>query len=125
MLAIVQTLLGRKHAEQMTPWFLAVFLLNPYTLQTASIADIDSTVYGPLLCMILLYTLRLTWRNGEQRTDAVNLRELAVISFLIALGLWAKLTTILLLMAVLPVLLVTRYGWAKAMLRSVLVTAQA
>ena len=60
VLAIIQTLLGRKRARHIAPWFLAAFLLNPYTLQTASIADIDSTVYGPVLCAILLYTLRLT-----------------------------------------------------------------
>jgi hypothetical protein len=122
VLAIIQTLLGRKRARHIAPWFLAAFLLNPYTLQTASIADIDSTVYGPVLCAILLYTLRLTWRNGERRTDTVGLGEFAVISFFVALGLWAKLTTILLLVAVLPLLLVARFGWAKAVLTSVLVT---
>ena len=118
VLGILQTWLGKRAAVRIAPWFLALFLLNPYTLQTASMADIDSTVYGPLLCGVVLFTLRLSWRNGVWRTDKPAVGEFVSIGILIALALWAKLTTILLLIAVLPLLLVARFGWRSASLLS-------
>ncbi len=119
VLAICGTLLGRSRAVRMAPWLLFIFLFHPYTLQTASIVDIDSTIYGPLLCGILLATLRITWRNGEMRADPVKPVEYLLIAALIAIALWAKLTTVLLLLVTLPLFLIGRLGWRKASLVSI------
>jgi hypothetical protein len=124
VIAILQTLLGRKSAVAIAPWFLVVYFLNPYTLQTASIVDIDSTIYGPLLCGIVLFTLRMSWRDGVRRTDEVTLTEFTVVWVLIVLALWAKLTTVLLLLGILPLFLVARFGWRKAIsLGAILIAA--
>ena len=95
--------------------------LNPYTLQTGfdcryrfttGTARRDPAVHASA------YVAQWRATDGYSRWRWNS----AVISFLVALGLWAKLTTILLLVAVLPILLVARFGWVKAVLTSVLVT---
>jgi hypothetical protein len=77
-------------------FFWPLFLLNAYTLQCASIADIDTSIYGPLLIGLMLSIVRLQWKDGEQRTYRVW--ELLWPAVLVALCLWAKVTTILLLL---------------------------
>jgi hypothetical protein len=114
VLAIIRTLFGS--AFRWGPIFWAIFLLNPYTLQTAAITDIDSTIYGPLLCLVLLATLRISWRDGEWRTDAVSWLEFASIGVAIFLCLWAKLTTVLLVFPVVFLLLIARKGIRQAAL---------
>lgn len=114
VLAIIRTLFGS--AFRWGPIFWAVFLLNPYTLQTASITDIDSTIYGPLLCLVLLATLRISWRDGEWRTDPVSWREFAWIGVALFLCLWAKLTTVLLVFPFVFLLLIARKGIRRAAL---------
>jgi hypothetical protein len=121
VLGIVRCLLGRFSAASIAPTFLAAFLFNPYTLQAASIADIDSTIYGPILCGILLCTLRMSWRDGRWRTDDLAVSEVLGVSVLVALALWTKLTTILLIFPVLPLLLAGRFGRRKAILLSAII----
>ena len=115
VLAIVRTLFGVGF-RRWEPMFWAVFLLNPYTLQTASITDIDSTIYGPLLCLVLLATLRISWRDGEWRTDSASWPEFAEIGVAILLCLWAKLTTVLLIFPFVLLLLIAREGVRRAAL---------
>lgn len=114
VLAIFATLFGRQAAFSRAPLFWALFLLNPYTLQTAGIADIDSTIYGPLLCLVLLTVLRISWRDGEWRTDAVRWIEYAAVAVALMLCLWAKLTTVLLLFPFVFLLLIARLGTVQA-----------
>lgn len=115
VLAIIRTLFGSAF-RRWEPIFWAVFLLNPYTLETASITDIDSTIYGPLLCLALLATLRISWRDGEWRTDTASWPEFAWIGAAIFLCLWAKLTTVLLVFPVVFLLLIAREGIRRAAL---------
>lgn len=115
VLAIIRTLFGIAF-RRWHPLFWAVFLLNPYTLQTASITDIDSTIYGPLLCLVLLATLRISWRNGEWRTDSASWPEFALIGLALFLCLWAKLTTVLLVFPFVFLLLIAREGIRRAAL---------
>lgn len=110
---IVKTLLGTQAARRMLVWFIPLLLLNPYTLQTASIADIDSTIYGPILTGTVLSVLRLGWRNGERMVDPPKPGALGVVALLIALALWAKLTTVLLLLAFLPLFIWRVLGWRR------------
>lgn len=118
VLEIVRTLFGREVMRRWTPVFWVLYLLNPYTLQTATIADIDSTIYGPLLCGVLLAVLRISWRDGVWRTDPVRLREYGLVVLLLTLCLWAKLTTVLLTFPVVFLLLIARSGVRRALIAS-------
>ena len=122
VLRIMRTLFGSALALRWRPFFWAIFLLNPYTLQTASIADIDSTIYGPLLCFVLLATLRISWPNGEWRTDPISGLEYALVGVAVFLCLWSKLTTILLIFPVLLLLLISRTGIRRATLATAAVS---
>ncbi|MGC8761333.1 MAG: glycosyltransferase family 39 protein [Bryobacteraceae bacterium] len=115
VLALARTLLGARPAARAGPWFWAVFLLNPFTLQGAAVADIDTTVYGPLLLAALAAALRLTWTTGEQRTRPVRGAELAGLGLLTALCFWAKLTTVLSVIPVILLLHAGRGGWRRAL----------
>lgn len=98
-LEIGRTLYGEA-VERAQGWFWPLLLLNPFTLQGASVTDIDTTVYGPLLAGILLAALRLSWRDGNPRAQPAGWQEWAILTVLMTLSLWAKLTTV---WAVLPV----------------------
>jgi hypothetical protein len=125
VLELVRALFGSETRRRITGWFWLLFLLNPYTLQTASIADIDSTIYGPLLCGALLIAVRMSWRDGVWRRDPVRLGEYAVLCGVLVLTLWAKLTTVWLLPPAFLFLLMKRLGWAKAFLVTAAVTMSA
>jgi len=115
VLAAARILLGPRLAARAGPWFWAVFLLNPFTLQGAAVADIDTTVYGPLLVATLAAALRLTWTDGEQRTQPVRRAELAGLAILTALCFWAKLTTVVSVIPVILLLLAGHGGWRRAL----------
>lgn len=110
VLEIGRTLLGVSAARQAAPWFWVLFLLNPYTLQSAGIPDIDTTIYGPLLSGIVLLTLRMSWRDGVRREDRIRSWEYGWLIVLFTLALWAKLTTVLVLFPFVFLLLLPRFG---------------
>lgn len=113
-LALLRELFGRDLIARCSPWFWLIFLLNPYTIQGASIADIDTTIYGPLMGAALLAVIRLSWRDGVWREDAIRRREYAVVIAAVTLCLWAKLTTALLLFPFLFLLMIPRLRIARA-----------
>src|SRR5579884_2597494 len=96
VLQIIRALFGPELWRRYVPWFWAVFLLNPYTVQTAGIADIDSTVYGPLLCLALLVVVRLDWDDGVWKENAPRPWAYFYVVLALTLCLWAKLTTVFL-----------------------------
>lgn len=110
-------ILGRLFGEErMRRWrwlFWLVFLLNPYTLQTSAIADIDSTIYGPLLTLVLWSVIRISWRDGRWREDEPRAWEPGFVALALAAALWAKLTTVFLLFPALFLFLAPRLGWKK------------
>lgn len=122
VLQIMQTIFGPSARRRCAPWFWLLFLLNPYTLQTAAIADIDSTIYGPAICLVLLLALRLSWTSGQWRSEDPSMAELALVAGALAVGLWCKLTTILLVIPFLCLLLVERFGWFRAIKISSLIS---
>lgn len=79
-----------------------VFLLQAYTLQSAAILDIDTSVYGPLL---LGLAGAAAWVGRRRDRATVGGWEVALLAALLALTLWAKLTTVWLVVAALPLLL--------------------
>ncbi len=123
VLGILRTLFGREAAGRWAPWFWPLFLLNPYTLQTAAIADIDSTIYGPLLSGAVLAVLRLSWRDGEWRDDAPQCWEWAMVVLMLMGSLAAKLTTVWLTYPFVFLLLGARFGWRRAMAATAAITA--
>ena len=122
VLRILRTLFGPSAARLIEPAFWMLFLLNPYTLQTAAIADIDSTIYGPLLCLALLATLQLTWRDGKWRGDAETSREYALLVLVCTLCFWAKLTTVWITFPFIFLLLFSKSGMRRAARIALLVT---
>src|SRR5205807_92422 len=113
-LQFVQTLFGRRYKEQTGLYFWPFFLLNPYTLQCASIADTDSTIYGPLLCGFLLSIVALMWADGRPRTTSPSVWGLMLSGTLLALCLWAKLTTVLLFIPASFFFFLFRFGWSRS-----------
>lgn len=110
-------LLFGEEALAAAPWFWALLLLNPYSLQGAAVLDIDTSIYGPLLAGLLAAALRIGWRDGEPRRDDVKAAEWGLVAALMALSLWAKLTTAVSVAPAVILLLVPRLGWRKALLQ--------
>jgi hypothetical protein len=116
-----RTLFGRAEAARVAPWFWVIFLLNPYTLESAAIADIDTSIYGPLLVLFLWSILRLSWRDGEWRVDDPSWPEMLLPAGIMLLCLWAKLTTIILLVPFSLILLFGRFRLRRALAITALV----
>lgn len=114
VLLLVRQLFGRAYARSIAPWFWVLFLLNAYTIQAASIADIDPTIYGPLILLFLWTVLRLSWRNGELRQDRIAPVEMLGATLALTACLWAKLTTIWLVLPFVFLMLIRRLGLAGA-----------
>jgi len=113
-LMILRCLFGLEVKRRVAPFFWLLFLLNPYTLAISSIADIDSTIYGPILLAIIYSVLRCRWRDATEIRDHIPTRRIILTSLLFALGLWAKLTTILLLIPLIYLLLAAPGRWLSA-----------
>ena len=83
--------------------FLAIFLLYPYTIQSALLPDIDGTV--------LLFASALLLHEIARRLTAptvTTVRFVTGIGAIVALNLWAKLTSFPILAVLLVALLVTQ-----------------
>ncbi|HEV7783770.1 MAG TPA: glycosyltransferase family 39 protein [Thermoanaerobaculia bacterium] len=122
-LQILRLLFGSERVRQWRWLFWLLFLLNPYTLQVSAIADIDSTVYGPLLGLVLFSALRIGWQDGRWRDDEPRSWELGLVALALTAALWAKLTTVLLLFPFLFLLFAPRLGWKRGALVTLGVSA--
>lgn len=105
--------LRREELARIVPWFWPLFLLNPYALQGSAVPDIDTSVYGPLLTLLLWSFVRLRWRGGIGIESSPSARGLGLVALLFALCLWAKLTTILAFVPFLVVLGAAQWGWRR------------
>jgi hypothetical protein len=122
-LQILSLLFGSERVRQWSWLFWLLFLMNPYTLQVSAIADIDSTIYGPLLGLVLFSALRISWQDGRWRDDEPHNWELGLVALALTAALWAKLTTVLLLFPFLFLLFAPRLGWKRATLVTLGVSA--
>ena len=91
-----------------------IVLLQAYTLQASGIVDIDTSIYGPLLVGLATAAIYLA-----RRSDRPLGWRVVLLGALIAVVMWAELTTIWLLVAAMPALLHPRLRLG----RSLLVTA--
>jgi hypothetical protein len=114
VLRILSCLFGEERVREWRWLFWPLFLLNPYTLQVSAIADIDSTIYGPLLALVLWSVIRVSWRNGQWREDEPKWWEGTLIALSLTVALWAKLTTVFLLFPFLFLFLLPRLRWKTA-----------
>jgi glycosyltransferase involved in cell wall biosynthesis len=98
-------------SDQRTMTFLTIafFLLVPFTLEGAAHIDIDNTIMLPILLSFIYAFGRLQTKWGD-----LNVKALIILSFLMALALWAKLTTPI----VIPVALGLYYAVKKNIIRS-------
>ncbi len=122
-LQILGLLFGSERVRQWSWLFWLLFLLNPYTLQGSAIADIDSTIYGPLLGLVLFAAIRISWQDGRWRDDEPRNWELGLVALALTVALWAKLTTVLLLFPFLFLLFAPRLGWKRGALFTLGVSA--
>jgi hypothetical protein len=113
-LRILGCLSGDERVRKWRWLFWPLFLLNPYTLQVSAITDIDSTIYGPLLILVLWAVVRIGWRDGRWRVDEPRWWEEALVALALTAALWAKLTTVFLLFPFLFLFLAPRLGWKRA-----------
>jgi hypothetical protein len=123
VLQIVKCLFGGDLVRRWRWLFWPVFLLHPYTLQGSAIADIDTTIYGPLLNLVVWGAIRLDWRDGRWRQEQPRWWELGLIAAALTVALWAKLTTVFLLFPLVGLVLVPRWGWWRAFWRSAAIAA--
>src|SRR5947207_11412473 len=114
VICILRILFSKIVTRPIEPFFWLIFLLNPYTLQTAAIPDIDSTIYGPLLGLVIYSALRLCWRDGQWRVEEPCLIEIGSVGLILAITFWAKLTTVWLLLPAIFVLLIFRFPARRA-----------
>lgn len=105
---LMKTLFPPATVARWHPWFWALFLLNPYTVQMSLMVDIDSSSYGPFLALLLWSVVRLWWWQGSRRSSRPKLWEFALIALLVAICLWLKLTTVLLVLPFVFLLLLPR-----------------
>lgn len=122
VLEILRTLFGREFWRRSMAWFWALFLLNPYTVQTAGIADIDSTVYGPVLCLALLVLIRMNWDDGIWKATQPRASDYLLLSLALTLCLWAKLTTVFLVFPFVFIFLLHRLGVWRSLVAMLAVT---
>jgi hypothetical protein len=113
-LALARLLLPPPLWRRTRPWFWATFLISPYSLQAASMVDIDVASYGPWLTLYLWSIVRLDWRSGQARPDRPRLLEWVLPAAVLTCCLWTKLTTVLLTFPFTFLLLVPRRGWGRA-----------
>lgn len=78
--------------------------------------DIDSTIYGPLLILVIWSVVRVTWADGERRAEPLRTTDYLLPVILLALSMWAKLTSVWLVIPLIILLLVHRLGWIRAVL---------
>ena len=115
IVSILQILFSKATIRPLEPFFWLIFLLNPYTVQTAAIPDIDSTIYGPLLGFVIYSVLRLCWQDGQWRTVAPRPVEIGSIGLILMVTFWAKLTTVWLLLPAIFLLLIVRFPMRRTM----------
>jgi hypothetical protein len=91
---IGRTLVGRPRTLLAEVFFWPLYLLAPFTLQASAVVDIETQLYGPLLGLLLLTTLRIGWRDGTELGESPRRGESFVVASVLVLCLWTKLTTV-------------------------------
>ena len=121
-LQIVRDVFGAEAARKIAPAFFIVYLLNQFALQAFAIADIDTSIYVPLILLAIWAPLRVVFAKAELRATPIGWRDYAVIVLMFLLCFWAKLTTTLSLPLVILPILSIRLGLWRAIAATLGVT---
>jgi hypothetical protein len=82
--------LHMQNEEFYTPVFLSLFLLHPYTLANTTLPDIDSTILPVTLTLYI-------WYLTKKEKFNFSILNIVILSIVLAVNFWAKLTTPLIL----------------------------
>lgn len=118
VLLLFKTILGDSMPPAAAVFFWLLLLLNPYSLQTASIADIDSTIYGPALCLAVLLALRLAGGPHGACGAGPGRNSWLLLVCALSAAFWMKLTTIWILLPAVWLIFRPRWGWWGALARA-------
>jgi hypothetical protein len=90
---VLLMLIAREIDRRRWPLFgtagVALLLLHPYASQGSTFLDIDTSIYAPVILLLLWLALRFAKREAFLRP-----KELAILAAALALVGWTKLTTI-------------------------------
>ena len=107
--------------------FLSIFLLHPYTIANTTLPDIDQTILPVTMLLFIYFFLkyfpeRPSFKKSNTE-EKIQIKPVLVLSLILALNFWAKMTTPL---AMLPsafcILLVSKYKLRDAFLTLVAIT---
>lgn len=93
---------------------LGLFLLNPYTIANTTLPDIDSTILPPIILLFTLLTIKFVALKTSKKQ-----KYIVILGFVMALALWSKLTTSLILP---PLLLAANYLQSKNIKQSIIIS---
>lgn len=96
--------------------FLALFLLNPYTIANATLPDIDSTILPIVILLFVFASIKYV-----VETKLWSNRIVLILACLFSLALWSKLTTPLILP---PLLACIAYISSRRIKESLIFTAK-
>jgi len=92
LLILIYRQLAKKKSSGLETLLLGIYLLNPYTLASATLPDIDPTVL-PIFFLLFIY-VSLKYILHRKQLDQ---KIVVILSTLFAFALWTKLTTPLVL----------------------------
>ncbi|MGO4707030.1 ArnT family glycosyltransferase [Microvirga sp. 2MCAF38] len=125
LLQVVRAMFGSAKAWKIAPVFFVIYLLNPFALQAFSIVDIDTSIYVPLMMVVIWALVRIVFKEGELRSTPVAPVEFLLIALALTLCFWSKLTTTLILPAIVVAILSIRFGLIKSFLLGAALTIAA
>lgn len=92
LLLLIYRQLSKKKNYGLETLFLGIYLLNPYTIASATLPDIDPTVLPIFFLLFIYVSLKYVLHKR-----ALNQTTVIILSVFFALALWTKLTTPLVL----------------------------
>jgi len=119
VIKILARLLPTLPVQSHSGFFYALFLLSPFTLANSSIADIDSTIYGPLLLILIFAVVRTVIPKAEAHRH-MTLTEFSTVFLLLVIAGWAKLTSVLLLLPFVAIVFALAFGPLRGLILSAL-----
>lgn len=109
-----------KNTSYIVPIFLALYLFHPYTIANTTLPDIDSNLLPSTMLLPLLHIVNLIKKNQKLFTKTNTI----VISSLLAINFWTKLTTPLIIIpSIFFLLIISGKKIKESILQTVTITA--
>jgi len=118
LLILIFRQLIKKRNEVAETLFLGLYLLNPYTIASTTLPDIDSTIMPVVILLFIYVSLKYLLQKKDMSNKAVW-----ILGALFGLTLWSKLTTPLIIPFLLACLaIITSKNYKKSLLFTLKVT---